>query len=473
LSSTFGNNVLDYSVRNSNNPSMGIASPKDFFAGGFSYGHNTTNLDFSKQLKNSLFMHKIDMAFGSEFRAETYAIIAGDDESWMDGGDTLSDGTPRLVGSQGFIGFRDSDELTKRRTSGAIYGDVDWYIMKSLLIETAVRYGIFSDLGANTSWKLAGRYEMDAKYSVRAAYSTSFRAPSLQQIYFNNLSTQFIDGAPAQVGTFNNESAIAEAFGIERLKAETSTNISAGFTGKPFKNFTINGDVFFIDLKDRIVLSGRFSDGYEMVLAPFGAGAAQFFTNAISTETSGFDISASYNWVTSKGFIRLFGGFNYSRTRVSDSIRVSDLLSGDAETVFNREEIARLEVGQPSTKGYLRGSYTYKKWSVEIRETLFGKVQYVHPDDGNESNWVMNDNTGKVESRDEVFSAKAITDLNVTYDVNERVSLSVGGNNIFNVLPDGHTHSANVNNGLFPYSRRIQQFGTRGAMYYVRIRLTL
>ncbi|MCH2223185.1 MAG: TonB-dependent receptor [Crocinitomicaceae bacterium] len=473
LSSTFGNNTFDYTVRNSNNASMGIASPKDFHAGGFNYGHNTTNLDFSRGLKNSLFMHKIDMAFGSEFRAETYSIIAGDEESWIDGGDTLSDGTPRAIGSQGFIGFRNNDELSKRRSSGAIYGDVEWYIFNNLLLETAVRYGIFSDFGTNTSWKFAGRYEMDKKYSVRMAYSTSFRAPSLQQIYFNNLSTQFIDGVPAQVGTFNNQSAMAEAFGIERLKAETSKNVSAGFTGKPLENFTINVDFFFIDLMDRIVLSGRFSDGYEMILSPLGAGAAQFFTNAISTKTSGFDISASYNWVTNKGLIRLFGGFNYARTVVSDSIQGSDMMTKNAEIIFNREEIARLEVGQPINKGFLRGSYSYNKWSFDVRETLFGKIKYVHPDDGDKSNWVLNEYSGKVESRDDTFSAKLITDLNITFHVNERIAFSIGGNNVFNVLPDKHKHSANVYNGLFPYSRRVQQFGTRGAMYYVRARLTL
>lgn len=473
LSNTFGQNRLDYTVRNSNNASMGIASPTDFYAGGFSYGQNTTNLDFSRQAEKTKFLYKIDMAFGAEFRIENYSIRAGDDASWKDGGDTLGNGESRLAGSQGFVGFQPQNELSTRRAGGAVYGDVDWHILKNWLFETAVRYEEFSDFGSNVNWKLATRVKMAEQWSVRASYSTNYRAPSLHQIHFNSLSTQFVDGEAYQVGTFNNESAVAQAFGIERLKPETSTNYSLGLTAKPFKNFTMSLDGFYIGIKNRILLSGRFDDGYEEILNPVGAGAAQFFTNSVNTETYGFDAESSYNLVMKKGYFRFTAGYNYSKTRVMDTLMVSDLLVGGSQTLLNREEVSRIESAQPSSKFIFNVTYNTKRWEIGLRNSYFGKVKYVHPEDGDPSNWVLNENTGVVESRDQVFKGKWITDANIGFHLNKYVTFSVGGNNIFNIYPDKHTHSANINEGRFVYSRRVQQFGVRGAMYYIRLRLNL
>ena len=473
LGNTFGDNRFDYSLRNSNNASMGIASPTDFYAGGFTYGQNTSSLNFSRTLGSVLGLHRVDLAFGSEFRIENYTIVAGDEESWVDGGDTTASGSACVAGSQGFIGFQPSNELDKRRTNAAVYGDIDWHIVKNLLLETAVRYEKYSDFGSNLSWKIATRYKIAEKWSIRGAIGTSFRAPSLQQIYFNNISTQFIDGEAYQVGTFNNESAAANQFGIERLKAETSTNMSLGFTGKPNERLTFSLDGYFMRIKDRIVLSGRFSDGYEELLNPINVGAAQFFTNAANTQTMGFDITSSYNIVLRKGIIRLSLKYNHSETQMTDSVNVSGVLTGSAETFFNREEVSRLEAAQPRDKAIFFMDYSMKKWDFSIRNTYFGSVEYIHPEDGNTDNWVLNKYTGKVESRDQTFSGKLITDLNISYSIDKNIKISIGGSNVFNVYPDQHQHSANRSEGSIKYSRRVQQFGVRGAAFYIRMRMNL
>lgn len=473
LSNAFGSNRFDYSVRNSNNASMGIASPTDFYAGGFTYGQNVSSLNVSRTLGSVLGLHRIDLAFGSEFRIENYTIGAGDKESWFDGGDTLADGSARVVGSQGFVGFQPSNELNKRRTNVAVYGDIDWHIFKRFLLETAVRYENYSDFGSNVSWKVASRYKLTDKWSIRAAVGTNFRAPSLQQIYFNNISTQFIDGEAFQVGTFNNESAAANQFGIERLKAETSTNTSVGFTGKPNDGITFSLDGYYMRIRDRIVLSGRFSDGFEDLLNPINVGAAQFFTNAVNSETAGFDVSSSYNIVIRKGIIRLSLKYNHSRTKVTESANASDVLMGNSETLFNREEVSRLERAQPRNKAIVFVDYAMKKWNFSVRNTYLGSVKYVHPEDGDPANWVLNTYTGRVESRDQVFKGKVITDFNVSYSINKNIHLSVGGSNVFNVYPDVHEHSANTDDGSIRYSRRVQQFGVRGAAFYLRMRMNL
>ena len=109
-----------------------------------------------------------------------------------------------------------------------------------LLVKTAVRYESYNDFGGQLIYKLSSRYRLNDKISLRAGYSTGFRAPSLHQVYFQNISSQFINGEILQVGTFNNESAVAsEAFKIEKLKPELSKHFSAGISGKIKRKFHI------------------------------------------------------------------------------------------------------------------------------------------------------------------------------------------------------------------------------------------
>ena len=63
--------------------------------------------------------------------------------------------------------------------------------VQGLLVGAAVRGEQYSDFGATVTGKATARYDLTKQVAVRAAGSTGFRAPSLQQLYFNNISTQF------------------------------------------------------------------------------------------------------------------------------------------------------------------------------------------------------------------------------------------------------------------------------------------
>ena len=101
--------------------------------------------------------------------------------------------------------------------------------------------------------------------SLRGAVNTGFRAPSLQQLWFSNVSTQFLPDAtgalqPTQVLTSNNQSPVTKAFGIPKLHEEKSTNLSGGLAYRPLDNLSITADGYFIRIKDRIVLTSQFSN---------------------------------------------------------------------------------------------------------------------------------------------------------------------------------------------------------------------
>ena len=497
LSQTRGMNEFKFTIQNSNNASLGQGSPTQAFAGGFSYAQNTTNIDFSREFEIGFPMN---VAFGGEFRLENYQIFAGEEASYINGGIENAwsiNGSPSLVagspGIQVFPGFQPQNELDKNRNSVGLYGDLEFNFTDALLVALAGRYENYSDFGDDFNGKLAARYKISDNVSVRASVSSGFRAPSLHQIYFNNLSTQFVSDPvtggqiPVQVGTFNNESAVSRAFGIEALKPETSTNLSAGFTARILDNLSLTIDGYLIDIDDRIVLSGRFTEGEVLaggvlagdILIPLGAGAAQFFTNAVTTQTKGIDVVASYKTSLGSGRLNLTLSGNLTETEVdrdgngNAKISTSALLAGKEDVLFNREEISRIEVAQPKSKFSLSGTYEVNKFSALLRLTHFGKIEYIHPSDGDMGNWPANSfNNGDIESRDQVFDSKFLVDLELGYKFTNNLNWKIGAHNLTNTYPDLHQHSSNNSSGRFLFSRRVQQFGVQGMYIYTKLGLS-
>ncbi|QXP59268.1 TonB-dependent receptor domain-containing protein [Olleya sp. HaHaR_3_96] len=475
FSHSIGKNALDYTVNNSNNASLGIASAKTFYSGGFMYQQSTSNLDISRTYD---WLHGVNIAFGAELRVENYQIIAGEEASFIDGGstyiDALGEEQPRIPGVQVFPGFQPENELSRFRTNSAGYIDIETNVSEKLLIKTAARYESYNDFGGQLIWKVSGRYRVNDALGIRSGISTGFRAPSLHQVYFQNISSQFINGEIIQVGTFNNESAVAqEAFKIQNLKPELSRHYSLGVNGKLKDNFSFTLDYYYIKIKDRIVLSGRFDEGYETILEPFNVGAAQFFTNAIDSRTTGLDAAVQYKTIIGSGKLDASLAANFNKTKVIGDIKVSESLVGQEDVLFNREEIARVESAQPNYKFNNLLSYEFDNYKIVLGNTFFGDVTFIHPEDGNPDNWVLNELSGQIETRDQKFTPKLVTDLALSYKVNSTLEFTLGGNNIFNVYPDKHTHSANIDHGNFVYSRRVQQFGVNGSNFYLRAFLKL
>lgn len=473
FSNTSGINELDFTVKNSNNASLGMASPSVFYAGGYLYQQNNTSFDASRTYD---WLEGVNIAFGGEIRIENYQILAGEEASWSNGGDTLminGETIARTPGAQMFPGFQPENALNRFRTNNSAYIDIETHFTDKLLVELAGRYVQYTDFAGQGVGKLAGRYRLFDFMSLRMGFATGYRAPSLHQVYFNNVSAQFVNGEAVRVGTFNNQSAVTEAFGIQNLQPELSRHLSAGFTSRIADNLTFTFDYYNIMIEDRIVLSGRFGEDYDQILAPLQVSAAQFFTNAIDSRTTGADAVVVYQHELGEGSLLMSLAGNFTKTKVIGTIKVPKALEGQEDVLFNREEVSRVESAQPNFKINSVVSYQFRKYRVQMGNTYFGEVNYVHPDDGDPTNWQLNELTGQVESRDQVFSPKLITDLMFSMQIIDNLNWTIGVNNLFNVYPDKHQHSANINNGLFTYSRRVQQFGIGGANYFTRLIISL
>jgi len=475
FSNNYGSNSFGWTIFNSNNASLGLESPTSFEAGKLNYSQNVINLDVSKSMDVGF---PINVALGTEFRLENFNQDAGEDESWQN-----YDGGIKEAGSQVFPGYQRGNDINKFRFNSGLYADFEAEFTDKFLVGLAGRIEDYSDFGNNFSWKLSSRYRVTDNVTVRGAYSTGFRAPSLPQKYFSSFTLQFISIDDGMGGTIidgvniahlNDDSFVTRQFGIENLKPETSTNISLGMTAR-LGRLSLTADVYQIDIKDRIGITGRFNgsqdDRFAAILEPAGLSQVQFMTNAVDTKTQGIDVVGSYFFPLDNGSFKLNFGANFTQTKVPRGtddepiIKTGDFLEGFGTDLFNREEVSRIEVAQPRSKIILGGIFRIGKLSTNLTFTRFGEIDYVHPSSAEVANsW----NEGVLEVRDQTFAPKILTDLDLTYALSENINVGIGGTNILNVYPDRHSHSGNYSGGMFPYSRRVSQFGIAGAGYYAK-----
>jgi iron complex outermembrane receptor protein len=473
LCGVYGRNTFGFNVLNSNNVSMGTASPTDFYAGTLRFDQTTVNLDFSRAIGLGL-PEALNLAFGAEYRRDGYGIEEGDSASWKNGGVPILDGPQAgqvaAVGAQVFPGFRPADAKDVSRHSWAGYVDVEVTPVRQLLIAVAGRAEDFSDFGSTLDGKLAVRFEPVAGFAVRGAVGTGFRAPSLQQSYFSSTATNFlvINGVntPVDVRTFPAGSPEAAVLGAKPLEPEESVNYSAGIAWEPSRDLSLTVDAYQIDIDDRIVFSENFTGTAIRQLfeqAGFvGVTGGRFFTNAIDTRTRGLDVVVQYARGVGAGMLRFTGGLNLTETEVlTDSVVTPPQLTGLGEVLFGRVERGRIERGQPRNSVNLALNYALERLTVNLNNRRFGEVTvFGFAPEGSPNN------------TDQTFGARWITDLDVAYRVRERFTVAAGANNIFGVYPEQNfrspTGADNSNAGIFPYNG-ISPFGFNGAFYYVRL----
>ena len=460
FSQTYGYNKLAYNISNTLNASIankdllaggkGI-SASAFNAGGFSFGQLTTNADVNRFFPTV--MNGMNVAFGAEYRRENYQIFAGELGSYVDADGVGNGGN---AGSQGFPGFQPSDATSKNRNSVAGYVDIETDITPRLKLATALRGERFSDFGSTVTGKIAASFKATDQFLVRASTSSGFRAPSLQQVYFSSTFTDFISGVPLDVVLAPNGGAIANAAGIPKLKEEKSKSFTLGATWNPSKALAVTADIYQIDIKDRIVLSGRFdANNYPALgasLSALGVGQAQFFVNSVNTRTKGIDLTVAHKADLGASKVGAFLAFNYSKTSVT-GIKAPKSLAGFEDVLLSERERLFIENGGPRMKATLGLDYGRGPWESNLKIIHFG-AQTLGTFSGTEG--------GVPNAR---YAPKTSADLSLTYAFDKNTKVTLGGTNIFNVKPT--KQDANETDNGFIYDS--VQFGLNGAGYFVRL----
>ncbi|OWQ93212.1 TonB-dependent receptor [Roseateles aquatilis] len=436
-----GRNRFDIDVANTANYSLGAASPTRFDAGRLTNQQTVLNADLSREVDAGLFA-PLTLSLGAEFRRERYGIDAGEPASYQSGG------------ASGFPGFQPSNAGSHGRHNSAVYAGVEAQFSKDFSASAALRGEHYSDFGGATSAKLSARYAVVPAVALRGTLATGFRAPSLAQQYFATTSTNLINGALVDAGTFPVESAAAAALGARPLKAEKSRHASLGLLLQPTSHWQTTVDVYQIDIDDRVLLSANLSlpAALRAQLAAQGVlvSAGRYFTNALDTRTRGIDLVSTLNqdwgaWGR--------GDYSLAYSHIKNSIRrVADnpaLLTANNLELIDRVSIARATVGSPKDKLVASAEHRWGPWSGRVAVSRYGS-------------FVVRQSSA---ANDQTFGAAWLADVSAGWD-SGRWNAVVGVDNLTNRYPD-RVIAANAVGGILTYSQ-FSPFGFNGRQYYVK-----
>jgi iron complex outermembrane receptor protein len=466
LSGGYGRNKFDFYVTDSLNTSLGPNSTQTrFYSGSLGDDQLTANLDLSKQYKVGGMAGPLNVAVGAEFRRDGFEQKAGEPNSYINGGFRDRNGAIAPAGAQVFPGFQPSNAVDVSRNSKSLYADLEGDVFAKLRLGLAGRYENYSDFGSTTNGKITARYSPLQQLIFRGSASTGFRAPSLSQGNFSAISTNFILNTatgivePFETGTYRVDSPIARALGATDLKPEKSKNLSAGVVWQPLSNLEVTADYFHIAIDDRIVFSGNFQGSRILpLISPFGATAARFFTNAIDTETNGFDLVANYQRPIFGGRADLSAAYSNNETKIVGEVATPPQLAGLGNVLFDRIEQRRVECGQPKSNVRLMQSWNRSGWSTTLRESRYGDY----------CSFTI------LPADDQTYGGEWLADVELSYRWHG-YTLAVGAENLFDNFPDRNlvrnangAFTAQINNGVATYPINTP-FGMNGRFVYTRV----
>ena len=474
FSGRLGHNEIKYTLKNTVNPSLGDMSPTSFHPGDLVNEEVQLQADFSKEFETGL-ASPLLFAFGASYLDESYELVGGNYESYIDGPYSLpdpwnfctdahtataagvgiagldcanyttndadddgieDDGIPGMdpvyqalgVGSNGFPGYSPEFSGEYTRDSYALYGDLSADVTDSLFLQGALRFEDYSDFDSELVWKVAGRYEFTPNFAVRGSVGTGFRAPTPGQQGTTNVSTRLPNGFPVATGLFPAGGPIAQALGATPLEPEKSTNYTLGFTSS-FSDFSLTVDFYQIDLEDRVNAistkdvstdpgSGEAYANYQALLGAGVVGAESiggvfYFTNAFDTSTKGVDIVGTYSKSWANGSTTsLTGSVNYNKTEFDSAVGA----------LFNDEDQYDFVNYDPKWRGVFSVTHETGPFTLLARANYYGESTN---SDGSNAPLVYQD-----------FGAKVQVDLEGSFQATESVRLSIGARNAFDEYPD-------------------------------------
>lgn len=273
-----GNNIIDFTLYNTINPSIGLNAAgeplqRDFDVGALGQTELVVNGDLRTQ-----YTEKIHVTIGGEWRSEEFRIFAGEATSYEG------------LGSSGFKGFSPDDEGDYERQNMGAFIEVE-RDDDNMLWQLAARYERYSDFGENWTGKAALRYHFDERITSRFTVSTGFHAPTPGQGNIQKVTTTFDTntGGQTEQGFVRSSHPFARQAGGKKLGAETSLSYTWGTvfnTDEVFANSKLSVDIYQIRINDRIYKTQTLP-----VLGPGGIQTnVSFFTNALDIQSSGIDL---------------------------------------------------------------------------------------------------------------------------------------------------------------------------------------
>ena len=454
VSAVFGSSDVDFFMKHTINPQL-LAKlphgqrqdiPTDYFPGSYTETDYVVNLDVSRPLYLDFFFSPLNIAFGAEYRKDSFKVESGEENSWF-----IDDRPGGLaeqgfgIGSNGFTGFGPRLAGEFNRGSYAGYLDLEVDLSENFSVAAAGRYEDHEGVGDTLDGKLTGRWQLNPGFALRGALSTGFRAPTVGQANILNVTTAFTGGMLADEATLPPTHPAARLVGAEPLTPEQSVNYSGGMVIE-LGDVDLTLDYFRIKVRDRIARSSQKTltpADIETLLAQGVSDArsftsVRFYTNDFDTTTQGLDLVVAWPFYTLGGATNVSIAANWTDTRVD---------SRNPE-VIDDKRVIQLEKNTPSFRFTAMADHVRGPWRFLLRARHYdGFVEFS-----------TDDETARLDA-----GGKFFLDAEIAYAFSRSLNLVFGAENVLNEYP-----TAQINNVSGLIYAETAPYGPNGGFYYMR-----
>jgi len=490
LGTTYGGDTVKvYTIHTANTGyfnSTGIVTPSDYYDGTLKTTQWTSNADFNRDFDIGL-AGPLNVAFGGEYRRETYSIAAGIPLSYTNGG------------ASSFPGWTPTDAGINSRKNYAGYVDFAAKPFEDLRVDVAGRFEHYSDFGNAHVGKLTARYDFAPQFALRGTVSNGFRAPTLAEEFYSSTNvgptTAFVQLPPNSAG--------GKLLGLgDGLQPEKSVNLSLGLVWRPIPGMSATLDVYQIQVTNRIVGTGNIYGTVNGV--PTAASAAvnaaiaangnsldpdvlltgstgvNVFANGIDTRTRGADLTFDFPVEYTFGKVDWTIGATYNSTTLTKVPVAPASLAG--QSFYDATALSDLTTANPKYVVNLGTLWTYDRLTVNLVEKIYGPSSEYDNDDGDNgaAGTDVNCSYGPCNGAPSYYQSKigvtAITNLDLSYMFKEHLKLTIGATNLFNRFPNklNGIQQAHEDNPIYGDNAGVTQypgfspFGINGGFYYAK-----
>ncbi len=465
VSYTRGRNNIDFSMRDTINPSLGLNTPTQFDIGSYTQTEQTINVDLTQEFDVAAFASPLHTATGVEWREEQFSIGAGEPASWRRGPFA---GQGFGIGANGFSGFSDhiASQGQGKQSNWAGYLDLEGDVVDDLTLATMGRAERYDTFGTTTDFKLGSLYQASPDFGLRGSASTGFRAPTIGQQKAYKVTTAFEGGKLSQSGRLPPTCPEARLLGGTSLEPEEAMTFTAGIVAESGP-VSFTADVYNIDVDGRITVSASKTLDNEQKARILGRNdrclptaddleSLRYFGNGIDTRTRGIDVVASVDLSSVAGVLEggstelVFVG-NWNRTTVQSA--QEGFFDNPGQPKARQKRIELLEKALPEYRFNATLRHERTSWGGFARLNYFGSHIEYHAD---QEDWRFEP------------EAKVTVDAEVTYKPIAGMEVGVGAENIFNTFPTENPYATNLGS-QYPESAAM---GIAGGFYYARARYT-
>jgi iron complex outermembrane recepter protein len=350
-----------------------------------------------------------------------------------------------------------------KRKVASVFAELLLPISKTLEGSLAVRGDKYSIVGDSTNYKAALSWRPNQTFLVRGSVGTSFRAPSLIDLYTPETlgtSEQFDDPftgeTDLQVNALNG--------GKSDLKPEKSQQETIGVVFQPTPNFSAAIDLFNVRVKDYIqspsaqLIVSRFRAGdpaYAGLVTLDGNGSVeqidQKLSNTGGSTVRGLDVDLRYseNVADGKFSARLFGTYMLKFDETTPSGAISHRVGTIVDPAGNPVSGADNGGVVLRWKHALTGTYSTGAWAFTATQNFASGYEAGRNAIDNDRNFIPSFST---------------YDANITYTGIKNLRLAIGARNLFDKNPPGvFTPVSNQFQGGYD----VTQYDPRGRFVYV------